>query len=246
MAVCLRVETLCAKFSRPLLERHEEQTLWGGNYKPRFNKNNPVIGKFVTYVIIISLRQHLRGWVRFKIPSRACKTRTDFFTHLKTTALELFLPFVWWHELQLQSVTPACASLSRNNRKKAPPENLTVNILLFQSRQSGCSSSAIWVLLKLNFKLMTLKKKLVCFILIYTCTILFIVQHHPNFIYIHTHTKTHKQFSKIKKPHQLITAKVTLEWNWSENIYHEPQNHRCILIISMALFYSDLLQANLY
>lgn len=70
-----------------------------------------------------------------------------------------------------------------------------------------------------------------------------IVQHQPNYTHTHKHTKNHKQFLKT---YQLSTAKVTLEWNWSENIYHEPQNHRCILINSIALFYSDLLQANLY
>lgn len=40
---------LCAKFSRVVLER------LGGNYKLRFEKNNLVIGKFVTCIISISL-----------------------------------------------------------------------------------------------------------------------------------------------------------------------------------------------
>lgn len=53
---------------------------------------------------------------------------------------------------------------------------------------------------------------------------------------------------KKPKPPSPVTAKVTLEWNWSENIYNEPQNDRCVLvvIISMAWFYSHLLQADLY
>lgn len=55
---CLRVETLCAKFSRPVLER------LGGDDKSRFDKNEPVIGKFITCTIIISLRQHLRSKVQ--------------------------------------------------------------------------------------------------------------------------------------------------------------------------------------
>lgn len=71
------------------------------------------------------LAPHYQSMARFERTSKVqnpsnSETKIDFFNIniWKQQLLRYFLPFIWWHKLQLQSVAPVCASLSRNNRKE--------------------------------------------------------------------------------------------------------------------------------